>query len=572
MPSDNYAIDTATSIAYFSMEVALASSLPTYAGGLGVLAGDTIRAAADLKVPMIAISLLHRRGHFQQTLDADGWQHEAPAQWEVGRYATEQDPRVRVRLAGRDVQLRAWLYDVPGCCERSVPLLLLDADLAENRPEDRRLTDRLYLGSREDRLAQEVILGVGGVRMLRALGLNQIARFHMNEGHAALLVAELLREHMHTHGKQEVDAEAVSAVKAQCVFTTHTPIAAGHDRFTHEQLRAVIEEQAALERSGLFEHDGMLNMTYAGLNLSQYINGVAERHGQVSQHMYASYVIDAITNGVHAGTWTGPHMAKVFDRHIKGWREDYFDLRYAAGIPIEVIGQAHVQAKVALLEHLRKTAGVAWSPDVLTIGFARRATAYKRPDLLLSDLDRLESIASSHGALQIVYAGKAHPEDHAGKKIIQRIIQISRQLPDCIRLVYLPEYDMDLARLLVSGVDVWLNTPRPPLEASGTSGMKAALNGVPSLSVLDGWWLEGCIEGVTGWAIGPEHTGVETRPETDDYEDAESLYDKLQSAVLPLFYNDPLDFLEVRRHSIALNGSFFNTHRMLQQYVVRAYL
>jgi starch phosphorylase len=558
------------SIAYFSMEVALSPGLPTYAGGLGVLAGDTIRAATDLKVPMVGVTLLHRLGHFRQTLDDDGWQHESPEPWDVDQCTEALSPRVRVRLAGRDVQLRAWLYVVKGSSDQAVPVLLLDSDLPENQENDRRLTDRLYIGDRCQRLAKEVILGVGGVRMLRALGLNQIERFHMNEGHAALLAAELLREHMLSHGKSEVDAEAISAVRDQCVFTTHTPVPSGHDRFSQDQIRAVIEEQAALERSGLFEHEGMLNLTYTGLNLSRYVNGVAKRHGEVSRHMFGSYTIDAITNGVHAATWTGDHMARVFDEHIPGWRADAFNLRYAAGIPLEVINSAHRQAKHDLLNRIKQHTGTSWDPHVLTLGYARRATAYKRPTLLFTDIDRLEQIAAQHGSINLVFAGKAHPDDHTGKCLIQEVVRLAKRMPDHLRLVYLPDYGVELARQLVSGVDIWLNTPRPPLEASGTSGMKAALNGVPSLSTPDGWWLEGCIEGITGWAVGPAHQGMD--PDPDDRDDAESLYEKLQHDVIPLFYNDPGGFNQIRRHSIALNGSFFNTHRMLQEYVVRAYL
>lgn len=557
-------------IAYFSMEVALAPGLPTYAGGLGVLAGDTIRAAADLKVPMVGVTLLHRQGHFRQTIDDEGWQHESPEAWDVHQHAEELTPRVRVRLAGRDVLIRAWLYVIRGCFEQAVPVLLLDSDLPENQENDRRLTDRLYIGDRCQRLAKEVILGVGGVRMLRALGLNQIERFHMNEGHAALLAAELLREHMLSRGKNAVDEEAIAAVRDRCVFTTHTPVPSGHDRFSQDQIRAVIEEQAALERSGLFEHEGMLNLTYTGLNLSRYVNGVAKRHGEVSRHMFASYTIDAITNGVHAATWVGDKMARVFDQHIPGWREDSFNLRYAAGIPLEVIGSAHTHAKRELLDRIEVQANKPWDPHILTLGYARRATAYKRPTLLFTDIERLEHIATRHGGLQLVFAGKAHPDDNAGKHLIQDTLRLAKRLPDQLRLAYLPDYGVELARSMVSGVDVWLNTPRPPLEASGTSGMKAALNAVPSLSTLDGWWLEGCIEGITGWAIGPEYHGMD--PDPNDRDDAESLYDKLEHGVAPLFYNDSAGFNQIRRHCIALNGSFFNTHRMLQEYVVRAYL
>ncbi|MEX2214182.1 MAG: alpha-glucan family phosphorylase [Phycisphaeraceae bacterium] len=565
-------LDLDRRIAYFSMEVGLSSTIPTYAGGLGILAGDTIRAAADLRVPMVAVTLVHRLGNFRQVLDEQGWQHEEPVAWPVETTLTPLEPRVRVHLVGRDVLLRAWLHQVkaPGGCDSyTVPVIFLDADLPENNDADRQLTHYLYGGDRRYRLCQEVILGVGGVRMLGALGFSRIERFHMNEGHAALLTAELLREHLATHGKQAVDDEAIAAVRGRCVFTTHTPVPAGHDRFTRELVRQVVGEQPVLEHSGLYEHDGMLNLTYAGLNLSHYVNGVAKRHGEVSQLLFAPYVIDAITNGVHAGTWTGPAMAAVFDGHIPEWRADNFALRYAAGLPLTEIAAAHRQAKQRLIDHIHEQTGETWDVSALTIGYARRATAYKRPDLLFSDVDRLKSIAAQAGGLQLVYSGKAHPEDETGKRLIQKILGLRNQSGEQLRLVYLPDYNIDLALLLVAGVDVWLNTPRPPLEASGTSGMKAALNGVPSLSILDGWWLEGCIEGVTGWAIGPEHRNVD--PADRSAEDAAMLYDKLEQRVVPVFRASDSRFLEIRRHCIALNGSFFNTHRMLQQYVLKAY-
>ncbi len=310
-------------------------------------------------------------------------------------------------------------------------------------------------------------------------------------------------------------------------------------------------------------------MTYLALNLSHYVNGVAKRHGEVSQHMFARYKIDSITNGVHAARWTSPPFQQLFDRHIPGWREDNFSLRYALKIPDNEVWQAHVSAKKELLHFVNRTTNTGLDADVLTLGFGRRAAAYKRPDLLLHDLVRLRQIVDQAGPIQIVYGGKAHPHDQSGKDIIQRIFAARDALREDIRIAYVENYDLDAARLLTSGVDVWLNTPQPPHEASGTSGMKAALNGVPSLSVLDGWWIEGCIEGVTGWAIGDDAAQGGVAGDTD--RDSESLYNKLEQTIVPMFYRNRGRFVEVMRHAIALNGSFFNTQRMMQQYVLKAY-
>lgn len=296
------------------------------------------------------------------------------------------------------------------------------------------------------------------------------------------------------------------------------------------------------------------------------MNGVTKRHGEVSRHMFAGYVIDSITNGVHAATWTSESFQRLYNRHIPGWRQDNLNLRYALSIATDEIWQADSEAKRHLLQFVNREANAGMDVDVLTIGFARRATTYKRADLVLTDLDRLRAIAARAGAFQILYAGKAHPQDHDGKELITRIFQAKEQLHPDIRLVYVPNYDLELAKLLTAGVDVWLNIPQAPLEASGTSGMKAALNGVPSFSLLDGWWIEGCIEGVTGWAIGKDG-----REGADGSRVVDSLYSKLEQTVIPLFYHDRARFLQIMAHAIALNGSFFNTHRMMQQYVLKAY-
>jgi starch phosphorylase len=332
-------------------------------------------------------------------------------------------------------------------------------------------------------------------------------------------------------------------------------------------VNAVLGRPVAFSMKDVFCCDGMLNMTFLALNLSHFINGVAKKHSEISQHMFARYVIDSITNGVHAATWTSTPFQRLFDANITGWRKDNFSLRSSLGIPRAEIWQAHEEAKGALVQHVNSLENAAFAPDVLTIGFARRAASYKRADLFFHDLDRLRRIAQM-GKVQVVYAGKAHPADQSGKEIIRRIFEFKAALKNEIPIVYLENYDIALGKLVTSGVDLWLNTPEPPLEASGTSGMKAALNGVPSFSVLDGWWIEGCIEGVTGWGIGPNGRRLAA---PDRSGDAASLYDKLEKTIIPLFYDERDRWIEVMRHAIALNGSFFNTQRMLQQYVVSAY-
>jgi starch phosphorylase len=557
-------------IAYFSMEIGLSPSMPTYSGGLGVLAGDTIRSAADLGLPMVGMTLLHRKGYFYQRLDASGWQTEEPVNWPVDDFLADTGVRASVVLEERTVQLRAWRRDVPGLGGSVVPVFFLDSDLPENAPADRNLTHFLYGGELRDRLCQEVILGIGGVRMLRALGCDEIRRYHMNEGHSALLTLELLRELREREGRDYISPEDREAVHHQCVFTTHTPVPAGHDKFPLELVDRVLGGREACGIEDPICHEEQLNMTYLALSLSHYITGVAKKHGEISRHMFADYKIDAITNGVHAPTWVSPPFRELYDRYIAGWEQDNFSLRYALRIPGDAVWAAHRAAKRRLVEFVNREVNAGFDVDVLTLGFARRAAAYKRADLVFHDVERLRRIAGQHGGLQLVFAGKAHPKDEEGKKLIQRVVQIGRSLAGSVAVAYLPNYDMELAELLTSGADVWLNTPQRPLEASGTSGMKAALNGVPSLSVLDGWWVEGCIEGVTGWAIGTDDTPPDEA--SDGTRTAESLYDKLEQTVAPLFYANRPAFVEVMRHAIALNGSFFNTQRMVGQYAAKAYL
>ncbi len=555
-------------IAYFSMEIALDTSIPSYGGGLGILAGDMLRSAADLELPMVAVTLAHRKGYFRQHLDADGNQTEEADPWTPEDVLPQVNGTFTVRIENRDVTVRAWRYNIHGMSGFILPVYMLDTDLPENSEYDRTLTDTLYGGDQRYRICQEVLLGIGGVSLLRMVGIKNANSYHMNEGHAAFLTLALLEEQLKLR-KYTVPVEAdVEVVRRRCVFTTHTPVEAGHDRFSWDLVRQVLGDKRTelLQQSG-FGGEEMLNVTNVALHFSRYVNGVAMRHGEVSQHMFPQFPIHAITNGVHAATWASTSFHELFDREIPEWRRDNAYMRYAVGIPLEEIRKAHCLAKAALIKEVHRRTGVSLDETVFTIGFARRAATYKRADLLFKDTERLKHIAESAGPIQIVYGGKAHPHDGGGKALIHRVIQSAIGLKNEIKIVYLENYNMALAKFITSGVDIWLNTPQRPQEASGTSGMKAALNGVPSLSVLDGWWVEGCVEGVTGWAIGYDNN----ISGDDSAAESVSLYDQLERKIIPMFYRAPEAYAEIMRFSIALNASFFNTHRMLSQYKANAY-
>jgi len=557
------------SIAYFSMEIALEEGMPTYSGGLGILAGDTIRSAANLKVPMVAVTLLHRKGYFYQKLDKTGWQTEEPVDWKVKDFVEEMSQKVSVTIEGREVFLRAWKYVVKGSGGFTIPVYLLDTDLNENTEWDRTLTHYLYGGDNHYRLCQEIILGIGGVKMLRAIGFNKINRFHMNEGHASFLTLELIDEELKSTKQDIISPDILDKVKKKCVFTTHTPVPAGHDKFPMDMVNKVLGHHKIFDVKEHICSDSTLNMTQLALNLSHFVNGVAKKHQEVSQEMFDRYMIDSITNGVNALLWTSQSFQDLFDKYIPGWIEDNFSLRYTLSIPNDEVWKAHIKAKQKLIEYVNQETNADIDIDTFTIGFARRVATYKRADLIFQNIERLENIASNVGSFQLIFSGKAHPQDQAGKELIQHIFKARESLKDFIKIIYLPNYDISLGKLLTSGVDLWLNTPIPPMEASGTSGMKAALNGIPSLSILDGWWIEGCIVGVTGWAIGENESGVNR--DDNRIKDAESIYKKLEEIIIPMFYNDRKKFINIMCHAIALNGSFFNTQRMMHQYVLKAY-
>ncbi|GAC1657801.1 MAG: alpha-glucan family phosphorylase [Gemmatimonadaceae bacterium] len=556
-----------TEVAYFSMEIALHPSIPTYSGGLGVLAGDTLRSAADLGVDLVAVTLLYRKGYFRQTIDGAGNQHESPVDWRPEEHMEPLDVRVSIDIEGREVKVRPWRYTVRGVTGHQVVVYLLDTALPENSDWDRGITDSLYGGDSHYRLCQETVLGVAGVASLQALGHTGLVVYHMNEGHAALLTLALLERQLAGRGSWAMNDLDVTAVRQQCVFTTHTPVPAGHDRFSLDLARRVLgQERVTLLEKAHVAAGNELNMTHLALRFSRYCNAVARRHQEVSREMFPEYPIASITNGVHAATWTSEPMRALFDHYVPEWRVDNLYLRQAVRIPHEELRAAHTRAKDMLLEEVARRTGHTLERGVMTIGFARRAATYKRADLVFSDLDRLRKVVRRAGPLQILYGGKAHPNDELGKALIRRIHEAARALGGDLRVVYLENYEMPLGHLLTAGVDLWLNTPMRPLEASGTSGMKAALNGVPSLSVLDGWWVEGHVEGVTGWAIGED----DELP-VDPSADIGDLYFKLEREVLPLYYGRPYAYAEVMRQAIAVNGSYFNTQRMVAQYIRNAY-
>jgi starch phosphorylase len=553
-------------IAYFSMEIALASEIPTYSGGLGVLAGDTLRSAADMGLPMVGMTLLYRKGYFRQVLDSHGHQTEKDVVWSPELHLERLNHEVVIHIQGRDLRIGVWRYRVVGVDGHHIPVYLLDTDLEGNTADDRRISDHLYGFEERYRLTQEAVLGIGGRQMLGVLGLKP-TRYHMNEGHSALLAIDLLKEIWEHTENPTLDA-CLAKVRAACVFTTHTPIPAGHDRFP----RALAEEVFGAESVARVAEiprllTSELNMSVLGLELSGFVNGVSVRHAEVSRGMFPGHEIHAVTNGVHSATWTSPAMQAVFDRHVPGWRRHGHALRAAQKIPTGEIVAAHRAAKKSLIDEINALGAHQFEVDRFTIGFARRVTSYKRIMLLLRDVRRLREIGSRWGSLQIVFSGKAHPKDHDGKRLIEAVFRQQEALLPYVRLVFVPSYDMRVAGKIVAGVDLWLNTPMPPLEASGTSGMKAVHNGVPNFSVRDGWWVEGYVQGHTGWVIDAAHSGDHGA----DEQDADRLYRALDEEILPLYFSNQARWGEMMRDCIAFAASYFNTERMLEEYATRAY-
>ncbi|MFB0563252.1 MAG: alpha-glucan family phosphorylase [Candidatus Lokiarchaeia archaeon] len=545
-------------IAFFTMEIGLDRGIPTYGGGLGILAGDTVRSSADLKLPLVAVTLISKKGYFKQELTPDGSQIEHPDEWDPSQSMTLLQEEVNVQIQNRDVKVKAWLYEVQSLVGGAIPVLFLDTDIEGNSPEDRGICYNLYGDDGVNRLKQEMILGIGGVRILDALGF-QIRRYHMNEGHSSLLALELLR-------KYGMD---VDRVRDLCIFTTHTPVEAAHDKFPYDLVRDVMGNFIPLETLKNLGGQDRLNLTLLALNLSEYINGVSKKYQDTSSQLFPGYQINTITNGVHSYTWTCESFKRIFDKYMPGWANEPELLVRVDTIPGEELWHAHTEAKKILIDYVNEKTNIGMDYDTLTIGFARRATGYKRATLIFSDLDKLRKI-NKKGGIQVIFAGKAHPRDDSGKKIIKNVFDYIEELRDEIKIVYLPNYNMSLSCRMVSGVDVWLNTPLPPFEASGTSGMKAAHNGVLNFSVLDGWWIEGWIEDVTGWAIGP-HPYEKSSEEERRTRELEDLYSKLEYVIVPMYYQRRDEWITMMKNSIGKIAYYFNSHRMMRRYITEAY-
>jgi starch phosphorylase len=587
---------TERTIAYLSFEFGLHASLPIYSGGLGILSGDHTKESSDLGLPFVGIGFLYPQGYFTQRLNADGWQEAIreklnfalapilPAKDQHGNQVI-----VRVELPGRSVSAQVWRIQVG-----RVPIFLMDTDIDANAPHDRDLAAQLYGGDREMRLIQEYLLGIGSVRALRALGYHPSV-WHLNEGHCAFSVLERAREFVQQGMTFD---QAREAVRATTVFTTHTPVPAGNDTFAFDLIEkyfANFWKQLGITREQFFDlarqylpWGAEFSMTVLALKFAGAANGVSELHGQVARKMWHflwpqraehEVPIGHITNGVHTRTWLAVELHDLFDEYLPpNWREHIDDpalWEHIERIPDERLWHVHCTLKARLLELARAKTGVTLAPDALTLGFARRFATYKRATLIFRDLERLKRILRAPSRpVQILFAGKAHPDDNPGKEFIRYIVQLSRQADFAGRIVFLEDYDINLARALVQGADVWLNTPRRPLEASGTSGQKAALNGVPNFSVLDGWWREGFVRGVNGWAIGDDRAWDDANAQ--DAADAESFYTTLEHEIIPLFYERdanavPRAWVRVMKNAIKTIAPRFSTMRMVKEYVTRYY-
>jgi glycogen phosphorylase len=546
-------------VAYFSMEIGINTNMPTYSGGLGVLAGDVIRSSADLRIPLVAVTLVSKKGYLKQKITLDGRQLEYPEEWDPSKFMKLLPETATVKIAGRDVKIGVWIYEQESLTGGTIPVLFLTTDVEGNTQEDREITDFLYGGDEKYRLKQEIVLGIGGLRILEALKIN-VKKYHMNEGHSSLLTLELLKNN-------DLNADKV---KNLCAFTTHTPVAAAFDKFVYDLLSEVLESEVPEKVLKEYGGSDRLNMTLLALNLSKYTNGVTEAHMEYSRKLFPGYHIQEITNGVHSYTWTSPHFRRLFDKYIPRWANEPELLVRVDTIPDEELWEAHVKAKQDLLNFVHDGSGLQMDSDVLTLGFARRATEYKRATIIFSDIEKLKEV-KSQGKIQLIFAGKAHPKDELGKSLIKDIYKFTDLLKGDVKIVYLENYNMDMAAKLTSGVDIWLNTPLPPMEASGTSGMKAAHNGVVNFSVLDGWWIEGCVEGLTGWSIGPSADQRLNEKETRKRELAD-LYNKLEYLIIPKFYQQRDAWIDLMKNSIGKVAYYFNTHRMMRRYATDAYL
>ena len=550
-----------TKIAYISMEIALESNIPTYSGGLGILSGDTVRSAADLEIPMVGICLCYSSGYFYQLFNERGEQKEKEIEWSFFYEFDKVEEPIRVKIEDKDVKVSAWLYKIIGQSGHILPIYLLTTDVEGNELWMKKMTGSLYdATSRWNRIVQEMILGIGGVKLLKSQGYDNIKTYHINEGHGAFATLELYNE-----------LKSIEKVKQKVVFTTHTPVPAGHDRFDDGLVRQVFLDRFPSEIRKLAYEGSQLNMTLLAMNLSRYINAVSKKHGEITKKMFPNQEIDYITNGIHLPFWVSKPIRKIFDRKWPNWKANPRLLENAIELDDLEIFDAHIENKFNLMNYQK---GHSWNlldEELITVAFARRFATYKRAVLLFHDIDRLGKICKDN--VQFIFAGKAHPNDEDGKSFIKQIFESGEYLYKNygVKVVLMENYNIDLAHMLISGVDIWLNTPERFKEASGTSGMKAALNGVLNLSVQDGWWLEGYkMNRLAGWPIGPDDSNPNDPKISNDWNiDAEALYNILQNEIINC-YMDHDEWVFKQKNAIAL-AAYFNTHRMIEEYADRAY-
>jgi glycogen phosphorylase len=545
-------------VANFVMEMGIENEIPTYSGGLGVLAGDAAFSFADLGFSAVFVTLLYKLGYTSQKLDRYSGQIDFEAPWDYNKLLTPLGTFVNVEISGKVQRIGAWQYLISG--KRDVPVLFLDTDLEGNDPAMRGISDRLYGGDHWHRLMQEMVLGIGGYRMLQALGL-PIDIYHLNESHAALLVVELMRQY-----------REVPEIKKRCVFTAHTPVPAGYDAFPMAMIKEAFAHYDWVNWEAEATPHREIDLSHMAVKYSSVTNAVSLKHRYVSEKVLNHGRVEYVTNGVYHRRWVHNELKRLYDKHIPGWEETPALLTQALELSTGALEGAHLRAKSELIDLLRRSTGVELSKEHLTLGLAKRVTAYKRNDLILTDLDRLIAIAEKHGRIQIILAGKAHPRDDVGKALLRNVldkIERVRTTTDEVKIAYLENYDMSAARALVAGCDVWLNNPTRTLEACGTSGMKAAMNAVINFSIYDGWWLEGGVEGVNGWGIGRRAPWGDLKEDNDT--DLQDLYRKLSESILPTYYLEKDKWWTMGKNSIATVGPIFNSYRMVNEYEAKVY-
>lgn len=550
-----------TLVAYISMEIGIDSNIPTYSGGLGVLSGDTVRSAADLEIPMVAVCLCYSSGYFYQLFNEKGEQKEKEIEWNYFYEFEKISEPIIIKIEAKEVLVTAWLYKVIGQSGHIIPIYLLTTDVEGNEDWMKKMTGSLYDStSKWNRIVQEQILGIGAVKLLESQEYKNLKVYHLNEGHGSFSIVELYK-----------DLGDLEKVKEKVVFTTHTPVPAGHDKFEQKLVEKVFEKRFPSELRKLADDNGSLNMTFLGMNASHYQNAVSKKHGEISRKMFPNINIDYITNGIHLPFWVSKPIRKIFDRKWPNWKSNPLLLQNAIELDDLELFDARIENKFNLINYQK---GHSWNlldEELITIGFARRFATYKRATLIFQDIDRLGKICQ--GKIQFIFAGKAHPKDIIGKEYIKKIFESAEYLYDNfkVKVVIMENYNMDLAHMLVSGVDVWMNTPERYREASGTSGMKAALNGGLNLSVLDGWWLEGYHKNpMAGWAIGPDDSNPKDPGVSNSWDiDSNAIYEILENQIIPTYMNHD-EWLLRSKHAISL-AAYFNTHRMVEEYAEKAY-